>query len=107
VQDVSVFLVSNFRTPVVDPELRERLNLIMTGFLRFAESFAEKQGDRTFAFRLALALARSFYTSTRFELDPLFAREMYLRAIYLLEKVAAHRGRPADEFVLPEYVLYY
>lgn len=107
VQDVSVFLVSNFRTPVFDPDLRERLNLITTKFLWFAKRFAEKHGDTTFPFRLTMALARSFYTSTRFELDAIFANEMYLRAIYLLEKIAAHKGKPAEDFVLPEHILYY
>jgi len=107
VQDVSVFLVSNFRAPVFDPPLRDRLNLIISKFLRFAYDFADRQDDRTFAFRLTLALARSFYTSTRFELDPLFAREMYMRAIYLMEKIAGHKGRPLEEFILPEHILYY
>jgi phosphate uptake regulator len=107
IQDVSVFLVSNFRAPIFDPLLRDRLNLIISRFLRFAESFAARQNDHTFAFRLALALARSFYTSTRFELDPLFAKEMYLRAIYLMEKVAAHKGKPEETFLLPEHILYY
>ncbi|MBF0551315.1 MAG: hypothetical protein HQK60_12355, partial [Deltaproteobacteria bacterium] len=56
-----------------------------------------------------LALARSFYTSTRFELNKEFAREMYLRAHFLMEKVAGYgaAGGSWPDFVFPLSVLYY
>ncbi|WP_373500105.1 PhoU domain-containing protein [Desulfococcus sp.] len=107
IQDVSVFLVSNFRLPVFDVELRERLNTVSLYFHEFFSDFAEKNTDPTFEVRLALALARSFYTSTRFEMEPEFAREMALRAHYLMERVAAHEGRPWEAFRLPQDVLFY
>ncbi len=92
VQDVSVFLVSNFRMPLFDLSLRRRLNRVIAGFFEFAETFAQRNRDETFHARLALGLARSFYTSTRFELNQEFARDMFLRFHFLLEKLLAHEG---------------
>ncbi len=105
VQDVSVFLVSNFRLPVQRSRLRVRINRVVLDFLRFAQGFAAEHGDETFAARMALGLLRSFFTSTRFELKADFAKVMYLRSIYLLEKLTAHHGRPWRDFTLPEDVL--
>jgi phosphate uptake regulator len=107
VQDGSVFLVSNFRMPVFEEKLRDRLNHVIEMFFEFLENFAREQEDRTFDVRMALGLARSFYTSTRFEMNSDFAKEMYLRAVFLLEKVVNHHTRPWDAFKLPSHVLYY
>jgi phosphate uptake regulator len=107
VQDVSVFLVSNFRLPVFDTGLRNRLNSIIERFFHFASGFAREKGDETFPPRLCLALARSFYTSTRFELDHAFAKEMFLRAHYLLDRVVEHSDKPWRDFRFPEQALYY
>lgn len=105
IQDVSVFLVSNFRLPVFETKFRKRIQGIMDGFLRHAADFAAAYDDRTFDVRMALALARSFYTSTRFETNYAFAREMFLRAHLLMEKVIEHPPRPWPEFQLPARVL--
>jgi phosphate uptake regulator len=107
VQDVSVFLVSIIRLSVQRSFLRRRINGMVLDFLRFAQGFAQKNGDETFAARLTLGLIRSFFTSTRFELNADFAKTMYLRSIYLMERISAHNGRPWREFVLPEDVLIY
>jgi phosphate uptake regulator len=107
VQDVSVFLVSNFRIPVFNPSLRFRLNWLNAGMFRFARDFALKKKDAAFHARLALALARSFYTSTRFELNTTFAKNMYLRSHFLLDRLVAHKGVPWEDFVFPVEVLYY
>jgi len=107
VQDGSVFLVSNFRIPVFEEKLRDRLNGVIEIFFEFLKNFSQAQGDETFDARMALGLARSFYTSTRFEMNPEFAKEMYLRAVFLLEKVFNHQERPWDAFKLPNHVLYY
>ncbi len=107
VQDVSVFLISNYRMPVFEPHLRDRIDWVIAEFHQFAAQFALQNGDATFAARLALALARSFYTSTRFELNYPFSREMFLRSHYLLERVAAHRGKPWSAFRLPEQILFH
>ncbi|MBD3403159.1 phosphotransferase [candidate division GN15 bacterium] len=105
VQDVAVFIVSNFRLPVQNNQTRMRLNWIGTSFYEFAKSFAEENDDRTFDARLTLGLIRSFTTSTRFELEEEFAKSMYLRAIFLLEKMIGHDGRPWEEFTVPRQAL--
>ena len=107
VQDVSVFLVSLFRLPVFDSPVRGRLNYAIMDFFEFAKKFAEENHDQTFEARLALGLARSFFTSTRFELNKKFSRKMYNLSVYLLEKLIAHQGRPWEEFELPGETLVY
>lgn len=107
VQDASVFLVSNFRLPVTNRELRERLNTVTLYFYEFFEDFAQRGGDQTFHVRMALALARSFYTSTRFELNRDFASEMFLRSHYLMERIAEHDGKSWETFRFREAVLFY
>lgn len=108
VQDVSVFLVSNFRLPLFGQESRERIDHVISEFLAFARGFAARHGDTTFEARLCLGLARSFITSTRFELNKRFARDMFRRGVYLLKKILAHADdRPLEEFRLPDDVLTY
>lgn len=95
VQDVSVFMVSNYRLQVLDRTRRRRAMALTLAFYRFAAGYARKRGDPGFELRLALGLARSFATSTRFILDPCLARSMFLRSRYLLERVvAADLDRP-------------
>jgi phosphate uptake regulator/Ser/Thr protein kinase RdoA (MazF antagonist) len=106
VQDASVFLLSNFRIPTTDRKLRERLNEVIERFWSFFRGFAAAASDTTFEARMALALARSFYTSTRFEMNTEFAEIMYLRSMFLLEKIAAHRGAAWEAFRLPADVLF-
>ncbi|HYQ71514.1 MAG TPA: aminoglycoside phosphotransferase family protein, partial [Gammaproteobacteria bacterium] len=87
VQDVSVFMVSGYRLQILDLPLRRRILQLTRDFYRFTAEFADKSGDRTFEIRLALGLARSFVTSTRFILDKSLARAMFMRSRYLLEQV--------------------
>ncbi|MBN9671875.1 phosphotransferase [Roseibium aggregatum] len=89
VQDVSVFMVSNYRLHVLETETRQRIMLVSQEFYKAARAFARKHGDETFEFRLALGLARSFATSTRFIFDKLHARRMWMRARYLIEQALA------------------
>ena len=105
VQDVSVFLVSNFRIPVFEGVARELLNAISLRMLSAATQFAEEHDDHTFHARLALGLARSFITSTRFEIDEDFARTMFMRAVYLLEKVALFHQQEFVKFRLSPEVI--
>ena len=65
------------------------------------QSFLDKAGDDTFEFRLALGLARSFATSTRFILDKSLAQAMYMRSRYLIERVLETDPRKAAHFRLP------
>ncbi len=107
VQDVSVFLVSAFRLPVFVPRVRRGLEAICSRFLRFARGFARTHGDTTFDARLALGLVRSLITSTRFELNRQFAATMQQRAVWLMQRLLRHRGRPWSEFWIPEGILVY
>lgn len=101
VQDVSVFMVSNYRLQVFDRPLRRRIMQVALDFHRLAQGYAAKQGDGSFDLRLALGLARSFATSTRFILDKSLARDMFLRARYLLERVIAADPKKPQDFSLP------
>ncbi len=107
VQDASVFLVSNFRLPVFEPRIRGRLNEVILHFYRRFLGFADAHRDETFQVRMALALARSFYTSSRFELNFRFAKDMYHRAHYLMERMVGHADKPWEAFRLPLDVLIY
>lgn len=102
VQDVSVFLVSPLRLRILSTELRARLTKAGRRFLTACREFAREEGDETFEIRLALGLARSFATSTRFLLATDLARELFMRSRYLLEQVA--KSDPAT-FRLPEDIL--
>ncbi len=106
-QDVSVFLVSNFRQPVFIPKVRKKINYVISDFFEFSKRFANKNGDKTFEARIAIGLARSLMTSTRFEFDEQFSSEMQCRSVYLLEKLISHNGRPWEEFSIPIDVILY
>ncbi len=87
VQDVSVFMVSNYRLQVVEKSVRHNILTLTLEFYRFAAAFAQQNGDDSFELRLALGLARSFASSTRFILDKTLATAMFMRARYLIEQV--------------------
>ncbi|OLN29890.1 hypothetical protein DVDV_0887 [Desulfovibrio sp. DV] len=106
VQDVSVYMVSNFRLPVFDKARRRVLSSVILEFYRFAAAYAAENGDTTFDIRLALGLGRSLITSTRFELSERFSKLMFHRGIFLLERVVGHTGDPAA-FRLPLSALCY
>jgi hypothetical protein len=101
VQDISVFMVSNYRLQILDRPLRQRIMQVAHDLCQVARRHARKAGDETFELRLALGLARSFATSTRFILDKSLARNMFLRARYLLELVLASDPAKVDDFRLP------
>ncbi len=106
VQDISVFLVSNFRLPIFSPRKRVLLEAVTLRCLQFARDFAAAHQDETFEARLALGLTRSFVTSTRFELNRRFARNMHQRAVYLLRRLLNNPGT-WSEFVVPSGILLY
>jgi len=101
VQDISVFMVSNYRLQILDAPLRRRIMKLAKDFYRLARRYADKMGDETFELRLALGLARSFATSTRFILDKSLAHSMFLRARYLIEQVLAADPKKPAEFKIP------
>ena len=101
VQDVSVFMVSNYRLQVLDAAMRARIAGVAVAMHEMAAKFARRQKDSTYHYRLALGLARSFASSTRFVVDEYHARRMLLRARYILETaLAVPEGREA-RFKLP------
>jgi phosphate uptake regulator len=105
-QDVSVFLVSNFRLQVLDGQVRRRVQEVVLRFHGFAADLAPQLGDTTFAPRLALGLARSLATSTRFVLDPGFAKDLFLRARHLLEELIVTPDERLSGFEIPGEVLF-
>lgn len=107
VQDISVFLVSNLRQQDFDEGVRERLDWVMSEFLSFARNHAHEHGDSSFDARLALGLVRSMVTSTRFILVQEFAKALFLRAMYLMERLIEHRGRDWTQFRVPTDTLIY
>ena len=93
------------RLPVFEAAGRKRLNEAALDFFDYTREFAASTGDTAFQARLALGLARSFFTSTRFELNRKFVRKMHQLSIYIMAKLAAHHGRPWETFTLPRQVL--
>lgn len=101
VQDVSVFMVSNYRLQVLDSVSRKRIMAVSNHLYAMARRYALKHQDTNFELRLALGLARSFATSTRFILDKTLAREMFLRARYLIELALAVKPTNVAKFRIP------
>lgn len=106
IQDLSVVLVSGFRMPVFERPIRNKINAVISRMYTFAEEFAQENNDETWQARLSLAVARSFYTSTRFEFNYGFAKEMFNRSMFLMEKMNRYNGK-WDRFILPEDILHY
>lgn len=104
IQDASVFLVSNFRLPVFDDKSRERINYIIESFYKFIKNFAEKNDDQGFQFRIGLGVARSLFTSARFQLNKKFAKMMYYKSVYLMERLVESHANGVS-FVFPEEIL--
>ena len=101
VQDVSVFMISNYRLQVFDKRSRKRIQRQAIGLYSIAKQFAKKNKDSAFEVRLAFGLARSFATSTRFILDKAMARKMFLRAQYILFLILQADLNKPEAFVLP------
>jgi phosphate uptake regulator len=107
VQDASVFCVSAFRLPVLVAATRRKLERLSLGFLGFARDFAARNDDTTFEVRLALGLVRSFVTSTRFELNRRFARNMHQRATLLMRLLGEAQPDGFAKFRVPDSILHY
>ncbi len=101
VQDVSVFMVSIYRLQIFDTPTRARMLQTALDFHRIAAEFAKRQKDASFEQRLALGLARSFCTSTRFILDKTLSRRMLLRARYLLQIFCTQAQEEGRNFRVP------
>jgi hypothetical protein len=117
-QDAAVFLISLYRMPFFKIGIREKLNHAMREFLNFSSDYARSRNDHTFDARLSLGVARAFLTSTRFLLNNEFAGDLYMRSIYLLEKLMIHHNKKLStgddgqisrfsDFKFPEKILEY
>lgn len=104
VQDVSVFLLSNYRLQVFRTPVRQKIRDSIIAFHDFAAAFAQKHNDRYFEYRLGIGVARSFASSTRFVLDKGFAKSMILRSRYLMEQLL-DTNQP-ENFRLPQEVFF-
>jgi aminoglycoside phosphotransferase len=100
-QDVSVFMVSNYRLQVFDPRVRQRIMDLCHAMYGFARAFAQEQGDQSFEIRLAMGLIRSFATSTRFILDKSLSERMFSRANYLMQRLLESEAKSKPPFVVP------
>jgi phosphate uptake regulator len=107
VQDISVFLVSNYRLPAFDDVSRKRIGHTIRSFYAFARSFARAHEDASFDIRLAIGVARSLYTSTRFELNRSFAHDMYNRSLFLMERLTEMNAEEPQGFSFPLEILNY
>ncbi|MCU7940017.1 MAG: aminoglycoside phosphotransferase family protein [gamma proteobacterium symbiont of Bathyaustriella thionipta] len=101
IQDISVFMVSNYRLQVLDQPLRRRILETALIFYHLTKKYAKKMNDDTFDIRLALGLARSFITSTRFILDKTLAQAMFIRSRYLIESVLKTPRNKLSTYKLP------
>lgn len=93
VQDVSVFMVSCLRLPLFDDAGQARVGHSTRAMYQLAQSFASTHKDTRFEQRLALGLARSLITSTRFILDKTHARSLLERGLLLLEDVQERQAQ--------------
>lgn len=101
VQDISVFMVSNFRLQGLGAGPRQKAHYAALSMHGFARKFAAKHDDDAFEIRLALGLARSFITSTRFILDRDVASSMTLRARYLMQLALSADVAQPQTFTIP------
>ncbi|MDO6443393.1 MULTISPECIES: phosphotransferase family protein [unclassified Marinobacter] len=101
VQDISVLMVSIYRLPIMDSNARAEMMSLIKQLYQFARRFAKANEDRFFDVRLAIALARSFATSTRFIYDKGFAKKLAFRAAYLLEAVTLLNSEKLERYKLP------
>ena len=103
-QDTSVFIISALRLTSDSRSVKQRLSNISTGFYEFTRNFAHMHNDTAYEARLALGLARSFITSTRFVTGSIFAWNMYQHGVYLLDAVVSHHGQPWEDFRLSKEI---
>lgn len=87
VQDLSVFMVSNYRLPAQDAGIRKLIAQTMAAVYDFGSSYAKSVNDDSYHLRMSLGLSRSFLTSTRFVLNEAQAKSMHVKARYLLESI--------------------
>ncbi|MDF1581722.1 MAG: phosphotransferase [Methyloprofundus sp.] len=101
VQDISVFMVSNYRLKALNQAHKQRVLEVNLATYQFAAEFAWQHKDDTFDLRLALGLARSLASSTRFTLDTTLAKAMFYRSRLLIEQVLNLRTKHKAAYRVP------
>lgn len=101
VQDISVFMVSNYRLQTLDRPFRQRVLHVNMVMYQFVAEFARRNNDHTFELRLALGLARSLATSTRFTLDKTLAKAMFYRSQLLIQQVLKVNPKHSADYRVP------
>lgn len=101
VQDVAIFMVSNYRLRILDRARRKQIMAAAIDMYNVARRYAKQHDDATFELRLALGIARAFVTSTRFILDKALAKRMFYRAQYLIGLVLAVKPSEEHKFTVP------
>ena len=95
------FFLHNMPPDNTDSQIRQNILCFAYQIYQYARRFAKNHQDLTFELRLALGLARSFATSTRFILDKSLARAMFYRSRYIIERVVAADLNQPEKFNLP------
>lgn len=106
VQDLSVLIVSFYRIGHYDPAVRQRIVEAMRATYQFGASYAAAHHDRDFELRLALGLARSFITSTRFVLDKEHAKAMHAKGRQLLEGLLQLPTAQLADYRIPQGIFH-
>ncbi|WP_178862066.1 aminoglycoside phosphotransferase family protein [Thiomicrorhabdus cannonii] len=102
VQDLSVLMVSFYRIANFDPTVRKRIVQAMQASYAFATEYAAKIDDRDVELRLALGLARSLITSTRFVLDKEHAKSMHFKGRLLIEQLLQLSDDELHHYKIPK-----
>ena len=103
VQDLSVLIVSYYRLCDFDPTVRHRISQTMQAIYDFGERYAQTIDDATYGQRMALGLARSFISSTRFILDKTHAKTMHFKGRFLIEQVLAFQATARKDAISSPY----
>lgn len=104
VQDLSVLMVSAYRLLNFDTKVRKLIAQTMQAIYAFGADYANSIHDTSYHQRLALGLARSFLTSTRFVLDEQHAKSMHFRGRYLIEQVIRLDAETAPHYRIPKEI---
>ncbi|MBD3755554.1 MAG: phosphotransferase [Gammaproteobacteria bacterium] len=102
VQDLSVLMISFYRIANFDPAVRKRIVQAMEASYAFGTEYAAKIDDHDFELRLALGLARSLISSTRFVLDKEHAKSMHFKGRLLIEQLLQLPGNHLHDYKIPK-----
>ncbi|MBF6057854.1 phosphotransferase [Thiomicrorhabdus heinhorstiae] len=106
VQDLSVLIVSFYRLTYFDPDTRKRIARSMEAIYDFGHDYAEQIRDRDYEIRMALGLARSFLTSTRFVLDQEHAKSMHHKGRFLIEQLIQLDKTQRKNYMIPKEIFH-